>query len=127
VAAAVGEHEGEVDFSDGGGCNAEARVGAAEKPGERTLRVPMTTLDRFKETHPKPTLVKVDVEGAEAAVIEGALHLLREGTTFLFEFHGPDKAADVVSVLRSESYRFWTLDGYSIAFPEQADHVVSCR
>ena len=40
------------------------------------LHVPTLKLDTIAETQPKPDFIKVDVEGAELAVLEGAANLM---------------------------------------------------
>lgn len=51
-------------------------------------------LDQYLETEKIPfesvrSLVKIDVEGAEMEVLEGAVKLVREGNLFLVEVHSP--------------------------------------
>ncbi|MGH7554427.1 MAG: FkbM family methyltransferase, partial [Longimicrobiales bacterium] len=40
------------------------------------VKLRTTTLDRFIETHPAPDFIKIDVEGEEGRVLEGARSLL---------------------------------------------------
>lgn len=53
-------------------------------------------------------VVKLDVEGAEAMVLHGAEHLLREGRIrdLVFEEHNPWPAAST-EFLRQHGYQFW--------------------
>ena len=57
----------------------EASGGRSQMGGAReVVLVPTLSLDTLLETLPAPTFVKIDVEGAELAVLEGASRLLRE-------------------------------------------------
>jgi hypothetical protein len=53
--------------------------------------------------------------------------VIAEGTRFLIELHGPDKAAEVVSVLRAAGYTFERLDGAPLSAPEAEHHIVALR
>lgn len=81
LAVATGENEGQIDFfcADPAlgafdGVRDTHRAGATTK-----VTVPLTTLDRLWSDagHPEVCAVKIDVEGAEAATLRGALRLLR--------------------------------------------------
>ena len=79
---------------------------ADQTPGRgHTLRVDATTLDRFLAGRPEiePSLVKIDVEGHEANVLDGMYDTLsKHRPAILIECHG-----DVRSVLlRLEDARF---------------------
>ncbi len=75
-AAALGDHTGEaelfVDPHIGGGSHSLVRRGSA------VVRVPITTADHLAETAGVPQCVKIDVEGAELAVLRGMSHLLSQ-------------------------------------------------
>lgn len=82
LGAAAGGAVGEVEFFvfPGGrgaydGTRDTARGGKA-----RTVRVPSTTLDGVWEElgRPEVSVIKIDVEGGELDVLEGAAHLIRE-------------------------------------------------
>jgi FkbM family methyltransferase len=79
---------GEVDFYALGTGSA-----ASDRPrrGATALRVPRTTLDRLaEEVGLAPDLIKIDVEGAEAEVLVGAVELTRRHRPrFLVEMHSP--------------------------------------
>jgi FkbM family methyltransferase len=57
----------------------------ARAPGARALTCAVTTLDGLVDNRlvPWPTLVKIDVEGAELEVLQGATRLLRENPPYL--------------------------------------------
>ena len=78
-----------------------------------------TTLDDFAREHPHPDLIKIDVEGCEAAVIRGAEWLMREvRPSILCEIHTPELAAEVTEIVRGRNYEIEWLDdtGYAVRF-----------
>jgi FkbM family methyltransferase len=115
---AVGAREGEVDlvWEAGHTDMAGGRVGAASggNPGS-SARVSMTTLDAFAEGHAIASVdvLKLDVEGHEPAVLDGAGRLLSErrieclvcelNDVYLAE-QGIDRTS-VVTRLRDAGYR----------------------
>jgi FkbM family methyltransferase len=127
VTMAVGASEGIAEFSFSPGQNSVAHLGAARATGERVSQVKVTTLDAFVKDHPHPSLVKIDVEGAETDVLEGAAGVIARGTRFLIELHGPDKAERVVSVLRAAGYVFERLDGAPAREPLAEHHLCALR
>ena len=92
VAAAAGAQTGTADFAVGSSSDAlyEGFRSGDRLAGGRTIQVPVTTLDAEWRRLGTPTvsLIKIDVEGAEAAVFEGAGDLLRRDTpAILVEWH----------------------------------------
>lgn len=76
------------------------------------ITVETTTIDSFvlEEGHPAPNLLKVDVEGSESLVIEGALATLRlHSPTLIIEIHGPAQAKKLWDLLQSVGYTWWRL------------------
>lgn len=66
-----------------------------------------TTLDLFvfEQSNPAPDLLKIDVEGAEALVIQGGLRTLNSySPTLLIEIHGPRNAQKLWRLLQSLNY-----------------------
>lgn len=69
-------------------------AGSTQTGGERArLHVPLVTLDSLLDHFLPPTLIKIDVEGAEADVLCGASRVLREARPFIYletidETHG---------------------------------------
>ncbi len=127
VEGAVGASTGTAELSFAPGQNSEAHLGDPRGAGERTMTVPVTTLDDFVAAHRRPTLVKIDVEGAEIAVLAGAARLVADGTAFLIELHGLDKGESVTATLRDAGYRLERLDGSIPARPEEEHHIVAQR
>lgn len=91
--AALGAEEGEVEFTIG--LDTMNRVA---KSGEgRTRRVSMRTLDSIVNVSP-PIMIKVDVEGYEAAVFQGAKSVLNTQTlkAVITEGQKPDDVAPLL-------------------------------
>jgi FkbM family methyltransferase len=75
-----------------------------DDPEGKAIRVPQRTLDECARELPPPDLIKVDVEGAELEVLEGATELIRSRRpAMIIEFH------DEVALRRGEQM----LQGYS--------------
>lgn len=66
-----------------------------------------TTLDHLLAHFPKPDVVKVDVEGAEGLVLDGATALLTTVRPRLYIEVGPKQTAYVTSVFRRYDYRLY--------------------
>lgn len=88
-----------------GGAPSEGRAAVGLKP--RTERVTVRTLDGIvaEAQAPAPTLMKVDVEGAEASVLRGARdHLTRHDVRLVVELHGVAYARQTVELLWELGY-----------------------
>jgi len=86
--------------------------GNAGDPSEKPMTVQLTTLDAYTErTGIMPNLVKIDVEGAEVAVLRGAQRLLASDATILCELHpfawerNGVSFSDLISALRQSGRR----------------------
>lgn len=94
VDQAVSSSAGELDFTIGDPDDAlfEGFKSGERIAGARTITVPVTTLDdqwRALGT-PPVSVVKIDVEGAEWAVLQGGMELFRRGRpAVLLEWHEP--------------------------------------
>jgi FkbM family methyltransferase len=83
------------------------------------LRLITTTLDDFVRDHPPPDLLKIDVEGEEGHVLQGATELLKAGrTTICCELHSSEAARTVLTLLTHYGYTATTLSGAPLALPE---------
>ena len=70
-----------------------------------------TTLDDFARENPLPDLIKIDVEGCEAAVVKGAGLLMRDvRPAILCEVHDVELANEVETLVRSRGYKVAWLD-----------------
>ena len=78
--------------------------------GEGNEQVHTTTLDELARRYGTPDLVLMDIQGAEAAALQGGRDLLQAGrTTWLVELHG-DEGADAAAILAGAGYRLETPD-----------------
>jgi FkbM family methyltransferase len=78
-----------------------------EQRGEGYLPVPTVTLDSFMLNHRDPQLIKVDVEGAEGLILQGARGLLAglDAPLWIIEVHSPEKEEVVLACLEANDYR----------------------
>jgi len=86
--AAVSDYRG-TTFLNLRGHHTQHFISGAAPLDDRSLEVPVTTIDRFREENGiVPNLIKIDVEGAEPFVIRGAAETIRaHRPTLIFEFH----------------------------------------
>jgi FkbM family methyltransferase len=76
-------------------------------PEAGDLEVQSVRLDQFlkEQALPDPALLKIDVEGAEARVLEGAKELmLRAHPVLVLALHGPSQKTECFEILRSFGY-----------------------
>lgn len=115
VGSAVSDAEGEATFEILGR-DVLNRLAPAGSNGGSGITVPVTTLDTLVGDDP-PSLVKIDVEGAELSVMKGAKGLLSgPGPVLLFEHAGHAahfgvSAAEMRQYLSSFGYGIYLLDG----------------
>jgi FkbM family methyltransferase len=84
------------------------------------LQLQATTLDLFIHDHPVPDFLKMDVEGEEAAVLDGAKDLLgRRKTSICCEVHNREAAVSVLGTLARFGYQVTLLDGSSARVPDE--------
>lgn len=107
VNAAVGDHAGEVRFQRGTGS------GTGHVADDGMLAVSMVTLDGFaRERGIRCDAIKIDVEGAEMAVLRGAEELLGRSHPIIFlSTHGPELHRDCMAFLRRFGYDFTPILG----------------
>ena len=77
-----------------------------------TLKLRSTTLDIFAKSHPAPDLIKIDVEGEEGRVLDGAVEILAtKRPVIICEIHSQAAATHVLSVLDRFHYKMFELSG----------------
>ncbi len=78
-------------------------------PGRREM-VEVAPLDALMRrlSLPAPTVMKIDVEGAEAMVLRGAREtIMRHRPRLAIELHGPETAQAVLRLVHEMGYRVW--------------------
>ena len=110
-AAAAGNQEGTLELvcTKGEELSWTASTLAYSQPGEEThITVPVVKLDDYIQRNSlRPKLIKIDVEGAELAVLQGGRQMLRKiRPVLLVEIHdlGPSHKAQVLHLLREHDY-----------------------
>lgn len=84
---------------------------AAQADGVRFVQyVPTTTLDALLADFRSPNFMKVDVEGAEAVVLEGAERVLSECRPILYIEVGSEQRDRVTGILQRHRYRLFDGD-----------------
>lgn len=84
------------------------------------LSLETTTLDLFVRDHPVPDFLKMDVEGEEGAVLDGAHELLaHRKTSICCEVHSREAARSVIGTLERFGYKLTLLDGSKAKVPEE--------
>lgn len=95
--------------------HADSYLGKLDERGEEL--VPVTTLDHLLATEQcrPPDLLKIDVEGAEYEVLQGALELLRQHRPVLFlATHGAEVHYECCRFLQQHQYDLHPLDQVSM-------------
>lgn len=97
---------------------------ATGRLSETGLQVEMKTLDSVLDR--QPALIKIDVEGAELAVLRGAQQTLERGTTLLIEVHDELLGGTYDDVWRAlDGYRMLTCDRLSPAAPQAGTFIAT--
>ncbi len=108
IAAAVGDHDGSSPFAEG-----------ADSTGGRLVHdgtgqpVVVVSLDQlvFKQGRPVPQVIKIDVEGGEMAVLQGARRLLTEHRVAIFlATHNAEFSRQCLQLLREFGYKIEPFD-----------------
>ncbi len=88
-----------------GGKPSEGRRHHGLPPAVERVRVRRLDTLMQAETLPAPNVIKIDTEGAEALVLDGARETLRrQGPRLAIALHGPDKALATLKVLEDIGY-----------------------
>lgn len=118
---AVGERDAEMDLlimPETSMAKLEASPFQAERTSGEKVRVPVRSIDRMIAAGeaPPPALMKIDVEGAELMVLEGALDTLRSWRPKIFaEIHSAALLEACAALLDREGYEIERIDAESRA------------
>jgi FkbM family methyltransferase len=133
VEAAAGEADGPGEFRiHASGSMGRLEEGAPEPGGVDKILVDVIRLDSFVygQHRPAPTLIKVDLEGGEAAAIRGMVRVLNEARpVMLIELHGAAATTEVFAELQRAGYQAWTLGAApsllkTPALPRGSKHII---
>jgi FkbM family methyltransferase len=108
---AVSDRSGKLRFERG----TSRETGRLSDEGD--LEVSAVSLDdvAYEVNNPRPDLIKLDVEGAELQVLDGAKRLLREHPPLIFlATHSSQLHSACCSLLRSFDYRLEAIDGSQV-------------
>lgn len=90
-AAVYSKSNDELSFVNVHNSHASARLGAASSRSDNTETVETIAIDDLLPAK-TAALIKLDVEGAEIAAIDGAKRALLDGSVLIYEDHGSDRA-----------------------------------
>src|SRR5579872_59378 len=106
VAAAVADRDGQAFFAAG----TDNYTGRLSESGESVTLVKLDTLIESGAI-PKPDVLKIDVEGAEDRVLQGAESMIRFARPVIFlAVHGPDVRARCLDLLKGLGYSIEALN-----------------
>lgn len=109
--AAVGDAEGDVMFDSAHG----SATGRVTKDGD--LKVKQVSIDKLisEGALPKPTFIKIDVEGGEIEVLRGLERVINDSRPkMVVATHNPECHSFVIDFLEKRKYRFQILNPDSI-------------
>ncbi|MGB0696174.1 MAG: FkbM family methyltransferase [Rhodospirillaceae bacterium] len=97
--------------------NALASAGGRTQMGgvREVVLTPTLTLDTLLKTFPPPSVIKMDVEGAEKAVLDGGTTLLRDHDPLLYIEIGKELNEAVASLLLGMGYALFDEAGTAIS------------
>lgn len=120
IEAAVAETPGETTFDDTIG-SAQGRIS-----GQGRLKVRLVSVDDLvsRGELPRPTVLKIDVEGAEAGVLRGCARTIAAGKRpkIFLATHGPAVHAECLALLRSMGYQVASMNDKPV---ESTDEVLA--
>jgi len=120
IAAAVSDHSGTAFFDP----DISTSKGHIADQGQ--LEVRLVCLDELVRSGeiPTPDVMKIDVEGAEAEVLRGAMHILQSRHPLLYlDTHQREAHEQTVSILADLGYTIACLDGKPL--PESKELIAS--
>lgn len=100
-ALALGSYVGEADFGDGGTSKTQALGSGDERV---TVRTASSLVQGEHGSLERPDVMKIDVEGAEGEVLEGAADILPDHARIVVAVHSPDADEACQSVLRAYGF-----------------------
>ncbi len=101
----------------------ESAGGRSQMGGVREKQfVPTVTLDSLLDVFDAPDFIKIDVEGAEQMVLNGAPRILSECRPLIYVEVGSEAAEAVLSILKSAGYSVFDKDCKTLEHVGQFDN-----
>lgn len=123
---ALSNEDGLVEFSDDGPSDMLGIASIDDQVSARTIMVPAARLDSLIERLGPPAAMKIDVEGADMWVLEGATAVLAEHKPLIFmELHTPEIAVEYNAFMEPLGYKHFEMDDTAIVGPIKSRHVIS--
>lgn len=123
--SAVGESVGVVEFSvrlDRSGFSSICATEAERlNPAVRMVRVPLRPLDDLLASTQAPSVVKIDVEGAELGVLRGADRTIGKSRPVVFFESGPGGGRKY-GYPDNGVYRWFAERGFEVTIPDRLPH-----
>jgi hypothetical protein len=120
IEAAVIDQEKSVTFYEHesvGMGKAEGSAGRTDQQYKNSLEVKGICLDDlvYKQNKPKPSIIKIDIEGGEVLALPGMLRIIREEKPILMlELHGPESERVTWELLTGNGYSLYAMDNDSV-------------
>jgi FkbM family methyltransferase len=129
VRAAVSDFNGHAElYIPKRGARTLSDQGTLVHEGKRSVEVPVVTLDTFFEHIDKPSVIKIDVEGAELNVIKGALKTIVKGVRLIIvEIHSSDVKVPITELLRDLGYVVCEKSKFLFFFRSSSSFNPRCR
>jgi FkbM family methyltransferase len=134
IRAAVGQRSGQVRFAAARGLESRIETSPAARDG--VITVPMVTLDDALAER-RVDVIKIDVEGFEQQVLEGARTLLTDGRrrprAILVEVHPfawtetGTTSASFLGLLGETGFRVEDMEGVAVSSITEYGHVIALR
>lgn len=131
---ALTDHIGEVDFYEGFTAGVSGKSSLSSKALERRpeyykkVVVAATTLDEYVSEHTAPTFIKLDVEGGETSVLQGAKQILADYHPVIamevwLDREGRAFSEPAVSILLSYGFQSYRITGTGELQPVALDKI----
>ncbi len=130
VGAGVCDRNDKIEFIQSDSYSTVQMVELGRLSAGKKFVVPTVTLDSFVANHRPPDVVKIDVEGAEVHVLEGAKGLLgsEHAPCLIIELHGDELACEVAEILERNRYAIHDLERKLIAKRDPLpNHILALR
>jgi FkbM family methyltransferase len=110
VPKAVSNKSGEISFLLGQHDKQGSLVGIGRE-SQNSIKIQCISIDDYiRDTNQNPDFIKIDVEGAESMVLEGASELLKNKPKLFIELHTPEQDVAVGQILKEFGYEVYRIN-----------------